>query len=227
MTLKELKEKLKEEKDEKEKEKLKKQIEKLEEDGVSKNKDESVPYYKFKRLEEKFDKAVSQLENIEKNKKEKEDEALKEQGKYKELVGKKDEEIKGLKEQLKQNKKDQDGKDLSAVLLSEISKEFPQDASDVLQQINKEKVTVEKKDGEIKVRGIKEQVDQLRTSKPWLFKAQNNDQKKDEENQLPKIENTSLNTRFRELNEKKDLTMMEQQEFNKIGLELQKKNKEE
>lgn len=226
MTLEELKAKLKDEKDTEEQMKLKEQIKKLEEKPKD-EKNDSVPYYKFKRLEEKFERAISKLDDIEKINKEKDEETLKEQGKYKELANKKDEEIKELKGQLKQTKKDQDDKDLSTILLNEIDKELPQNASDILQQINREKVTVEKKDGKTEIQGIKDQIDQLREGKPWLFKGEPNDQKNNLENKLPKVENESLNTRFRELNAKPNLTMMEQQEFNKIGLELQKKNEED
>lgn len=224
MTLEELKKKLKDEKDETKQADLKRQIKAIEdEDKEDKNKEQTIPYYKFHRLEEKYEKLILQLEGLQTKESEKKESSLKEQGKYKELVLKKDDEIKKLKDQVGQLNKEREKAAVDAVLRKIIVASNTQDTDDLLKLINRDKLDIKKENGEIEINGLEKQIDEIKKNKPWLFKETKNDQKKEGENKQSQTENDSLMSRFRDLNSKGNLTMQEQQEFNKISLELQKK----
>lgn len=217
MTIKELKEKLSKEEDTDKKEEIQTQIDKLE-----KNDEGKIPYYKFKKLEDKLADALSKLETLEEKKKSDKEEGLKEQGKFEELVETKNKEVEVLKAELKtvnelvrQNK-------IDSLILNEIKKNNPQDEDDILKTLDESKLTIkEEKTGGIIIEGIDKEIETIKEKKPWLFKEiKSNDLKNDEENNSQKINTESVETEFRALNEKSELTLQENLKMQKLGEQL-------
>jgi len=217
MTIKELKEKLSKEEDAEKKKEIQTQIDKLEKDDEGK-----IPYYKFKKIEDKLADALSKLEALEEKKKSDKEEGLKEQGKFKELVETKNKEVEALKGELKTvNELIRQGK-INSIILNEIKKGDPQDEGDILKAIDESKLVIkEEKDGGIIIEGIDKAIEAMKEKKPWLFKeVKPNDLKNNEENKTQKVNTESVETEFRALNEKSELTLQENLKMQKLGEQL-------
>jgi hypothetical protein len=188
---------------------------------VETKEENKIPYYKFKKVEDKLADALKKLDDLDKKKQVDKETGLKEQGKFKELSEKKDKEIDVLKEKLKTAEKIERQNKINSLILREIKKSDPQDENDILKAIDEGKLTIIEKEEGISIDGINTEIELIKEKKPWLFKSEKpNDNLNPDENKKTKVNTESIETEFRALSEKQSLTLQENLKFQKLGEQL-------
>lgn len=144
-----------------------------------------VPYHKFQKVNDEAKTLREKLAEYEAKEKAKQDDELKKAGEFQKLLDLKETENKQLKTQLEQLIGERKQEKINGTLLKEISKKDPYDAEDVLRLLDKGKLKTTEIDGNIAVEGLEAELENLKKSKPHLFKVKSNDQKILDENGKP------------------------------------------
>lgn len=138
---------------------------------VNKNEvEKSIPYSRFKEVNDKFKDVSSELEAYRKKEKEENDKKLLEEKNFQELIGKKDSEYKELETRYSQEVLKNKIEKLSNKILSSLSKNNIIDAEDGLKFIKQDDLL----DSDKAEDEINNRIKELVKSKPYLFKNVNN-----------------------------------------------------
>lgn len=138
---------------------------------VNKNEvEKSIPYSRFKEVNDKFKDVSSELEAYRKKEKEENDKKLLEEKNFQELIGKKDSEYKELETRYSQEVLKNKIEKLSNKILSSLSKNNIIDAEDGLKFIKQDDLL----DSDKAEDEINNRIKELVKNKPYLFKNVNN-----------------------------------------------------
>lgn len=186
--------------------------------------EQTVPYYKFKKVNDTLSKLQGDLDKINQTKQAEDEAKAKANGEFEKLLADKNSEVEklageltGLQGKIKQGK-------IDSLINSEISKENPQDADVVLSLINKDIIEViEGEDGSVnKIKGITKEIERLKKEKPYLFKDGENSKAKGSDNGRPTGDNKSLQDEFQQLIKDGITTVEQQLRVEHLGAELKK-----
>jgi len=182
-----------------------------------------VPYHKFQKVNDEAKTLREKLAEIEAKEKAKQEEELKKAGEFQKLLEQKDSELKATKTQLEQLIGERKQEKINSVLLREISKKDPFDAEDVLRLLDKGKFVIKEIDGSITVDGVDAELENLKKSKPHLFKTKKDDTRNGDENGKPNSGNLdSVEVEFKILQAKANLTPQELAKMRQLANQLQK-----